>query len=114
MNESEVGALIFPHLLAPEHAVAVAGGRFHKAVSLRRPVSKSRQSQALCPGFGIHVVNPSALHQHVVLAIHQVEKIVLFGFLAWVGHGLSRQQGRQGGDQEGAKHVSGDGGISCW
>ena len=27
---------------ALEHAVAVAGGRFHKAVTLRRPVAKSR------------------------------------------------------------------------
>tara|TARA_B100002051_G_C16502740_1_gene518719 strand:+ start:318 stop:485 length:168 start_codon:yes stop_codon:yes gene_type:complete len=49
---------------------------------LRRPVSESRKGKPLRPGFSIHVVNPSALHQHVVLAIHQVEEIVLFGFLA--------------------------------
>ena len=107
----------YSHLLnrsAPEHAVAVAGGRFHKAVTLWRPVAQSRKGKPLRPGFCIHVVNPSALHQHVVLAIHQVEEIVLFGFLAWVGHGLSRKQGRHGGDQEGAKHGFGDGGISCW
>ena len=83
-----------------EHAVAVAWGRFHKTMPFRRPVAEGRKRQALRLCFGIDIVNPSALHQNVVLPINQIEKIVLFGFLARVGDGLSRQQDCDGCDQE--------------
>ena len=93
-SKNRLGSLLF------EHAVAVAGGRFHKTMPFRRPVAKGRKRQALRLCFGIDIINPSALHEDVVVAINQIEKIILFGFLAWVGHGLSRQQDCDGCDQE--------------
>ena len=73
-------------------------------MAFRGPVAKSGKLETLGTRFGIHTVNPHPLNKNVSLTVHQIQKIILLGFLGGAGERRNRNRGGHEGDQQGTEH----------
>ena len=69
-----------------------------------RPVAKCGELQPFSAGLGVHSTDAFSLHKHIAIAIHKVQKVVLFGLLGGARLGAEGKHQGRGSNQQKAQH----------